>query len=184
DAFAITTGRRLPEDQGWGRGRRPAINVSWEDAKSYAQWLSQETGQRYRLPSEAEWEYAARSGTKQETWAGTSKESDLDQYAVSLQNSGNRTAEVGTKAPNDFRIHDLSGNVWEWVEDCAHTTYERAPSDGSVWLEADEGVCNQRVLRGGSWLLEPVGLRASFRDWNYTANRFSGLGFRLVQDIP
>jgi formylglycine-generating enzyme required for sulfatase activity/energy-coupling factor transporter ATP-binding protein EcfA2 len=184
DAFAITTGRRLPQDQGWGRERRPAINVSWEDAKAYAQWLSQKTGTRYRLPSEAEWEYAARSGAKQEAWAGTSKNSDLDHYAVSFQNSGNRTAEVGTKQANAFGLHDLSGNVWEWVEDCSHGTYARAPSDGSGWLEADGGDCNQRVIRGGSWSGTPGGLRASGRNGGPAGDRGSSLGFRLVQDIP
>jgi formylglycine-generating enzyme required for sulfatase activity len=182
DAFAIATGRRLSEDQGWGRERRPVINVTWDDAKAYAAWLSAETGKRYRLPSESEWEYAARSGAKQEAWAGTSKESDLDHYAVSLQNSGNHTAEVGTKQANAFGLHDLSGNVGEWVEDCAHGTYERAPSDGSGWLEADEGDCNLRVIRGGSWLYAPVFLRVSSRNGSNADFRTSGIGFRLAQD--
>lgn len=113
DRYAIAKGMRLPEDQGWGRGRRPVINVSWDDGKAYAEWLSCETGQRYRLPSESEWEYAARSGAKQEMWAGTSEISQLGGYANFLENSGNRTAEVGGKTPNSFGLHDLSGNVWE-----------------------------------------------------------------------
>ena len=182
DQFAIATGRRLPEDQGWGRGKRPAINVSWDDAKAYAQWLSNETGKRYRLPTESEWEYAARSGDKQEAWAGTSKELELGDYAVFATNSGNRTAEVGTRQKNEFGLYDLSGNVWEWVEDCVHGTYESAPNDGSVWLETHGGTCQLRVLRGGSWLNAPGNLRVSLRDGNDADNRNYNIGFRLAQD--
>lgn len=184
DAFAIATGQRLLEDQGWGRGRRPVVNVSWDEAKAYAEWLSKETGNHYRLPTESEWEYAARSGAKQEVWAGTSEESTLGEYAVFQNNSGNRTAEVGTKQANGFGLNDLTGNVWEWVEDCAHGTYEQAPTDGAAWMEANGGECGQRVVRGGSWDISPVGLRASFRIRYSSAYRSNFIGFRLVQDIP
>ena len=185
DAFAIATGRRLPEDQGWGRGRRPVMNVSWDEAKAYAEWLSKETGNHYRLPTESEWEYAARSGDKQQAWAGTSKEADLNIYAVFAENSSGRTREVGTNVvPNEFGLNDLSGNVWEWVEDCGHSTYERAPGDGSAWLGSDEGDCGRRVLRGGSWNLLPEDLRASDRLRNSTDIRNYLLGFRLVQVSP
>ncbi|MBX3332966.1 MAG: SUMF1/EgtB/PvdO family nonheme iron enzyme [Nitrospira sp.] len=184
DRFAITKGKPLPGDQGWGRSNRPVINVSWDEAKTYAEWLSKQTGLHYRLPTESEWEYAARSSAKQHTWAGTSKESDLDQYAVFAQNSGNRTAEVGTKAPNELGIEDLSGNVFEWVEDCQHSSYERAPRDGSAWLGADERSCNLRVVRGGSWNYPPESLRASNRNWIGAGNRSNNIGFRLAQDLP
>ena len=117
DRFAIAEGRLLPSDQDWGRGRRPVINVSWQDAKDYVAWLSKKTGKRYRLPTESEWEYAVRSGAKQEMWAGTSEEAELEEYAVYDKNSSDRTAEVGTKRANGFQLHDLSGNVREWVED-------------------------------------------------------------------
>ncbi|MEK6804213.1 MAG: SUMF1/EgtB/PvdO family nonheme iron enzyme [Nitrospirota bacterium] len=176
DRFAIAEGKPLPADQGWGRGRQPVINVSWEDAKAYALWLSQVTGKRYRLPTESEWEYVARSGPKQEVWAGTIEESKLGEYAVFVNNSKNRTAEVGGKQKNDFGFYDLSGNVWEWVEDCLHGTYDGAPNDGSAWLETDGGDCGVRVIRGGSWYSGPVHLRAS--------NRGSDIGFRLAQDPP
>ena len=183
DRFAIATGRDLPNDQKWGRGQSPVINVSWDDAKAYAVWLSDQTGQRYRLPTESEWEYAARSGAKQETWAGTSSESQLGEYVVFIDNSGNRTAEVGTKKANGFGLYDLSGNVWEWVEDCAHSTFDDAPQDGSAWLETNGGDCGGRVVRGGSWGSEPEALRASNRGWSGSGYRLSGIGFRLAQDF-
>ena len=116
DRFALATGRRVPEDQGWGRGRQPVINVSWQDAKAYADWLSIQTKQRYRLPTESEWEYAARIEGKDDLWAGTSDEDQLKNYAVYNANSQNRTAPVGTdpeRKPNDRGLFDMSGNVFE-----------------------------------------------------------------------
>ena len=184
DRFAIATGRRLPEDLGWGRGQRPVMNVSWEDAHAYAAWLSKVAGNGYRLPTESEWEYAARSGAKQEIWAGTSEESQLGEYAVFYKNSRNQTSVVGEKHPNGFGLHDMSGNVFEWVEDCLHNTYERAPTNGSAWLDAEGGDCGRRVIRGGSWVSLSGYLRLSYRDM-YPPNRNgSDLGFRLAQDIP
>ena len=183
DRFAIATGRRLPEDQGWGRNHRPVINVSWDDAAAYAGWLSKQTGKRYRLPTESEWEYAARSGAKQDTWAGTSQEAEFGTYAIFSKNSENRTAIVGTKQRNEFRLHDLSGNVFEWVEDCVHGTYEGAPNDGTAWLDTNEGICTHRMHRGGSWDSTPEYLRASFRNRNGAATRNNYIGFRLAQDL-
>jgi formylglycine-generating enzyme required for sulfatase activity len=180
DRYAIAMGRSLPVDQGWGRGRQPVIYVSWQDAKDYADWLSQQTGKRYRLPTESEWEYAARSGGTDQTWAGTSDEQKLGDYAVYLTD---RTAPVGTKKSNDLGLYDMSGNVWEWVEDCWHGEYKGAPTDGSAWLEAGGGDCGKRVIRGGSWYNFPVYLRTSNRYWNLAGDRLSFLGFRLVQDI-
>ena len=184
DRFALATGRLFPGDQGWGRGRRPVINVSWAEAKAYAEWLSKQTSKRYRLPTESEWEYAARSEGKDDLWAGTSDEEKLAEYAVYAKNSQNRTAQVGEKQSNALGLHDMSGNVWEWVEDCWHDTYKQAPSDGTVWLEADNGNCQMRVVRGGSWTNDPGDLRASYRLRSLTDNRANNLGFRLVQDIP
>lgn len=182
DRYVISEGKPLPADQHWGRGQRPVINVSWEDANAYAEWLSEKTGRHYRLLTESEWEYAARSGDKQQTWAGTSNEEDLDTYAVFDRNSGSQTKEVGMKKPNVFGLYDLSGNVFEWVEDCAHDTYERAPTDGSAWLKTDEVNCKRRGLRGGSWDNVPADLRASFRGSSNEGSRSSHLGFRLARD--
>jgi formylglycine-generating enzyme required for sulfatase activity len=136
DQYVELSGSKPPVDEGWGRGHRPVIIVSWDDAKVYAKWLSQATGKRYRLPTEAEWEYAARSGGKDEKWAGTSEPEQLSKYAVYSENSGLRTAPVGSKYPNSLGLHDMSGNVWEWVEDCWHANYKGATTDGSAWLEA------------------------------------------------
>ncbi|MDH5574478.1 MAG: SUMF1/EgtB/PvdO family nonheme iron enzyme [Nitrospirota bacterium] len=180
DQFVELTGGRSPSDENWGRGRRPVINVSWEEAKGYIAWLSQATGKSYRLPTEAEWEYAARSGSKQETWAGTSAESELEKYAIY---KANQTAEVGSKQPNAFGLYDLSGNVYEWVEDCWHENYKDAPDNGAPWLKAGGGYCGQRVIRGGSWLNLPVYLRSSFRLRYSTGFRNNDIGFRLAQDI-
>lgn len=187
DRYAIAMNRPFPGDQGWGRGRRPVINVSWQDAKDYAVWLSRQTGQQFRLPTESEWEYAARSIAKKEDhiWAGTSREEEVIQYAVYAANSRGRTAPVGAsegRKPNALGLYDMSGNVFEWVEDCVHNNYDGAPTDGSAWLEKDGGNCNGRVVRGGSWSNAPVGLRASFRSWIGAGYRFDGIGFRLAQD--
>ncbi len=181
DRFAIDQGRELPNDQGWGRGRRPVINVSWDHAKAYATWLAEQTGQPYRLPTESEWEYAARGGTKQENFAGTNDQSKLAEFAVYRENSGKRTAEVGSKQGNSFGMHDMTGNVWEWVDDCWHESYEGAQTDGRTWLKEQSGDCSQRVVRGGSWIGDPGTLWASSRGRLTSDYRNLTLGFRLAQ---
>ena len=184
DRFAIATGRKIPGDQGWGRGRRPVINVSWDDAKAYAAWLADATGQSYRLPSESEWEYAARGSQRRDIWAGTSVEKELKNYAIYHDNSQNQTAPVGSKKPNDLDLYDMTGNVWEWVEDCWHGNYDGAPKDGKAWLAAQGGDCRRRVIRGGSWDNDPQDLSSTTRlrdnavDWSGT------IGFRLARDLP
>jgi formylglycine-generating enzyme required for sulfatase activity len=179
DKYASLTQSWFPQDENWGRGKRPIINISQHDAKTYTEWLSRETAERYRLPTEAEWEYAARSGTY-EIWAGTSDMKQLAQYAVF---DTKQTQPVGTKKPNGFGLYDMSGNVWEWVEDCWHKGYYGAPADGSAWLQAMGGDCDKRVVRGGFCESGPVSLISTFR-YRYPNMRYFKIGFRLVRDLP
>ena len=195
DQFAHATGRALPADQGWGRGRRPVINVSWEDAVAYAAWLSKMTGKSYRLPTEAEWEYAARAGSEAARFWG-----DDAKQACQYANGADRrlrqagyggeihdcddgyvyTAEVGSFKANNLGLQDMMGNVWEWVQDSWHGDYRDAPADGSAWQEAGGG---PRVLRGGSWYNEPRGLRSAARSRYAPRDRDYNVGFRLVRTL-
>jgi formylglycine-generating enzyme required for sulfatase activity len=181
DLFALATGRELPDDRGWGRGRRPVINVSWKDAVAYAEWLSKQTGKRYRLPTEAEWEFAARAGTTTSYWWGDEVvENRANCRGCGSQWGGEQTAPAGSFKPNPFGLYDTAGNVWEWVQDCWHDSYKGAPGDGSAWEE--EG-CGQRVMRGGSWGNGPEDVRSAGRSRNYPDSRSIHVGFRLAQDI-
>ena len=184
DRFATATGRERPNDGGWGRGRRPVIRVSWLDAQNYVAWLSRETGASYRLPSEAEWEYAARAGTTTPYSWGR----DVGRNRANCDGCGSRwdyemTAPVGSFAANAnaWGLHDMHGNIWEWVQDCWHDSYEGAPTDGSVWSHA--GACRWRVLRGGSWYFGPRTLRAAYRLRIDAANRSPLFGIRVARTL-
>ena len=186
DRFVLATWRKLPSDQGWGRKNRPVINVAWDDTMAYAEWLYEQTGQHYRLPSEAEWEYAARGGTTTIYWWGDEVRQD-GKVRANCSECGSQwdlkqTAPVGSFAANPFGLQDTAGNVWEWVEDCWHDRYQGAPSDGSAWEKAGGGDCSQRVVRGGSWGGRPGNLRSAGRDWSNTVFRPYFIGFRLAQD--
>jgi formylglycine-generating enzyme required for sulfatase activity len=181
DCFAKATGRDLPKDRGWGRGRRPVIYVSWDDAVAYCQWLSAQTGQIYRLPSEAEWEYACRAGTTTEYWWGDSigrNYANCDGCGSQWDNK--KTAPVGSFAPNPWGLYDMHGNVFEWCADCWNDSYRDAPSDGSAWTSGD---CEGRVMRGGSWLNDVRYVRAAIRDGNTSSYRNSYFGFRVARDL-
>ena len=182
DRFAKATGRRVPHDQRWGRGRRPIINISWQDATDYSRWLSEQTGQRYRFLTEAEWEYAARAGTETEYWWGK----DFLKGVANCNGCGSHwddqhTAPVGSFKPNIFGLYDTAGNVWEWVEDCWHESYKGAPTDGTAWLSG--GDCSQRVTRGGSLGSKPERLSTYFRDRDEASANRVDIGFRLARDI-
>ncbi len=180
-----------PADEGWGRNDRPVIDVSWEDAQEYAKWLSSATGEDYRLLSEAEWEYAARGVTSAddprngEEYGWGEAQPVCDEAAPNGANfdacDDNRTRPVGSFPANRFGLHDMHGNVWEWVEDCWNGSYAGAPTDGSAWTTGD---CNRRVLRGGSWNDFPPFLRSANRSWNLPESRYYYLGFRLARTIP
>ena len=180
DAFAIATGRAKPDDKGWGRGDRPVINVNWEDANAFVTWLAKQTGEPYRLPTEAEWEYAARAGTSTIYLWGNEVGFGLANCTGCGSNfDGDRTSPVGTFAANKFGLHDVHGNVWEWVQDCWQEGYAGAPSDGSARLT---GNCSSRILRGGSWLNNPSYLRIAYRNWLSSNLRDVNTGFRVARD--
>ena len=171
-------GGYLPDDEGWGRGRRPVINVSWEDAQAYVRWLSAKTGKRYRLPSESEWEYAARAGTR--TLFHTGETISTDQANYYGKYYPGQTVPVDTFGANEWGLHDVHGNVWEWTEDCWNDRYTGAPADGSAWASGD---CSQRVLRGGSWNYGPSNLRAANRNRITTGFRDDTIGFRVARTL-
>ncbi len=186
DAFCAATGVDQPADEGWGRDRRPVINVSWKDAVAYVTWLNSWTGERYRLPSEAEWEYACRAQRSVEEpqtryWFGDD-EAALGDHAWFFGNAGGQTHRVGEKPANPFGLYDMHGNVWEWCADRWHGSYDGVdrPDDGRAWLS---GGGTARVLRGGSWNSDPQGLRSAIRLYWYPEIRISYRGFRLARTI-
>ena len=187
DRFADADSRRIrPNGRGWGRGRRPVIRVSQADAKAYAAWLSAQTGKTYRLPSESEWEYAARAGTRTRYSWGDSINCSQARYgrrrSGECGNTHDGTVAVGSFEPNAFGLYDLHGNVREWVEDCWHDNYEGAPTDGSAWTNGCGSIV-RAVVRGGSWLDVPRDLRSANRFRFLPSYRNFTCGFRLVQDL-
>ena len=182
DRFVAATGRERPGDEGWGRGGRPVMNVSWEDATAYAEWLSAETGERYRLPSESEWEYAARAGTTTAySWGAEIGQNRANCIGCGSRWNGEQPAPAGSFAANAWGLHDMHGSVWEWVEDCGHDSYARAPADGSAWTRG--GDCGRRVVRGGSWLDGPGALRSADRGRFGVGLRVGLVGFRLARTL-
>jgi formylglycine-generating enzyme required for sulfatase activity len=170
-----------PGDYGWGRGNQPVIDVSWQDAKSFVDWLTRKTGRNYRLPSEAEWEYAARAGTKSKFWWGKDSGKSNANCDGCGEVSLHKTMPAGSFRPNGFGLYDTSGNAYEWVADCWNDSYAKAPKDGSAWTS---GQCSQRVLRGGSFANKSNAATSAARfrydfDVRYYAN-----GFRVARNLP
>ncbi|WP_275098817.1 SUMF1/EgtB/PvdO family nonheme iron enzyme [Sedimenticola hydrogenitrophicus] len=178
DRFCADTGHRKPDDQGWGRGSRPVVNVSWEDANAYAAWLSRRTEQRYRLPSDAEWEYAARAGSGSRFWWGDDPQPHRANCADcgSLWD-GEKSAPVGRFPPNPFGLHDTAGNVFEWVADCWQESFVAVSS------AAGEGACGKRVIRGGAWSFPAREIRSANRWRDFPTRRSDDTGFRLVREL-
>lgn len=180
----------IVRDQGWGRERRPVFNVSWSDAQQYARWLSSQTGAHYRLPSEAEWEYAARGGTTtRRYWGDAIGRGHANCFDCGYEEK--RTAPVGSFSPNPFGLYDMIGNVTEWTEDCWNENYDGAPTDGSAWILGD---CTSRVARGGSWRSNAQfswqhersnkrDLRAGHRGQVDKGFRTDSLGFRVARTL-
>jgi formylglycine-generating enzyme required for sulfatase activity len=170
-----------PDDRGWGRGDHPVINVTWDEAKAFTAWLSQKSGQTYRLPSEAEWEYAARAGTTTAYWWGRDVGSRQANCRECNTGSGQQTSPVGSYKPNAFGLYDTVGNAAEWVEDCWNDNYRGAPKDGSAWTA---GACRLRVLRGGAYDSQAKSVRSTAR-FRYDSDvRYPANGFRVVRELP
>jgi formylglycine-generating enzyme required for sulfatase activity len=202
---ACTAAGRCPAaaDDGYGRGNYPVINVSWNDAMGYVAWLSESTGRRYRLLSEAVFEYAARAGTQTPWFWGEAPDSwgsrSACEYANTHDEAGKEAhpmyvwshhqcndgygenAPVGKYKPNAFGLHDILGNVREWVEDCHQVGYESAPADGSV--RAHSGACEKRVVRGGAWVDGPSTSRSAYRYAEVENFRNYQVGFRVAGDL-
>ena len=176
-----------PNDGGWGRGQRPVIYVSWDDANVYVVWLSRKTGKTYRLLSEAEREYVTRAGTTTPFWWGASISTQQANYSGddafgsdSKEEDRQRTLPVDSFQPNPWGLYQVHGNVSEWIQDCYHDGYAGAPSDGSAWTSGD---CSRRVVRGGAWFDPPGNLRAASRGGDAAAD-WDGLeGFRLARTL-
>jgi formylglycine-generating enzyme required for sulfatase activity len=179
------------------KDKLPVLHVSFNDASAYAAWLSQQTGQRYRLPTEAEFEYALRAGTQSLYWWGDGTPNQMVENLTGQRDRSRSKREwniafagygdgywgpapVRSFQPNPFGLYDLGGNVSEWVEDCWHDSYARAPEDSSAWVNPG---CVRRVLRGGSWGSPPEQSRSAYRQGVSAENRGSRIGFRLVREL-
>jgi formylglycine-generating enzyme required for sulfatase activity len=171
---------REPDDHYWGRGKRPIVNISWGEANAYAEWISKLSGMRYRLPTEAEWEYAARGGTFTEYPWGNDIGADNANCRECTRLWEHQSLEVGLFPANPFGLYDMHGNVWEWIADCWTRGYAGAPTDGRAWTAGD---CGRRVLRSGSWYYFPQLSRSASRD-SFPAELFSyNIGLRLVREL-
>lgn len=173
-----------PSDGGWGRGKRPVIHVSWYDAQEFITWLNRKTGVKFRLPSEAEWEYAARAGTTTKYWWGDDigvGRANCDGCGGSFQK---QPSPVGSFAANPWGLYDVHGNVWQWVADCWHdNTVAGAPAGGRAWTQQCSGKA-RRILRGGAWDADASFAGSAERiGWPPDDRTNTGIGFRLARDL-
>jgi formylglycine-generating enzyme required for sulfatase activity len=184
--YADATSTPMPDNEGWGlSAQRPVINVSWHQAQAYSQWLSKVTGQRYRLPTEAEWEYAARAGSDSHYWWGEQLDSPDTQPRAHCRGCAtsrliqNKTERIGQFAANAFGLHDTAGNVWEWT-----ASRFASPFDGSEQSTASLLDKSPRVVRGGAWNSGPSYLHSSQRDMKQPQHKNYALGFRVLRELP
>jgi formylglycine-generating enzyme required for sulfatase activity len=193
DACARDGGCPAAEDEGWGRGRRPVINISWSEADRYTRWLSKKTRKAYRLLTEAEWEYAARAGAGRARFFGLKPE-EICGYANVYDKTAEKTHEfgmemipcddgfavtapVGSFKPNAFGLYDMLGNVWEWTEDCQSTHWRNAPHDSKARVD---GKCSERAFRGASWMSHPPRYLQAADRYKFIGARYNDLGFRVA----
>jgi formylglycine-generating enzyme required for sulfatase activity len=185
------------EDEGWGRGRRPAINVTWTEADRYTKWLSQKTGKSYRLLTEAEWEYAARAGAGNARFFGLKPEAictyanvydktahaefEFEWKHLPCDDGFTVTAPAGSFKPNAFGLHDMLGNVWEWTQDCDSGMWRNAPNDSSARVG---GNCSERAYRGASWINHPPWYLRTADRYKFIGARYNDLGFRIARMLP
>ncbi|MBT3072041.1 formylglycine-generating enzyme family protein [Rhodomicrobium sp. Az07] len=190
--FATDSGERgyFPLNRGWGDDLYPVVDVSFDDALSYIEWLAKKTGRAYRLPSEAEWEYSARAGTTTAYWWGDRIDPSRANYNAQVSYNGShvgnylaRTSKCDCFSANDWGLHDAHGNVWEWVQDCWHDTYQNAPSSSNPWEVERGGNPRFRVLRGGSWSDPPQWLRSAARNDADRSTRNDNKGFRVIREL-
>ena len=170
-----------PDDHKWGRGKRPVINIAWRSAIAYAEFLSQHTGKVYRLPTEAEWEYAARAGTRTRYWWGNKPGKNRANCRKCGTEFYKQSAPVRSFKPNAFGLYDMNGNVWEWVQDCFWQDYRGAPTDASP-REGDD--CRRRTVRGGSWYYIAKLMSSAYRTSFPPSNASYNIGIRLVRELP
>jgi formylglycine-generating enzyme required for sulfatase activity len=169
-----------PSDEGWGRDRRPVLHVRWSDAKAYIAWLSNNTGQTYRLLTEAEYEYATRARTQTAyPWGNDIGKNNANCAGCDSQWK-KQTAPVGSFPPNGFGLYDMVGNVWQWTEDCYNASYSGGPADGSAWTSGD---CSRHAIRGGSWGNHPELLRSTARNAGMIDFESAYLGFRVGRSL-
>ncbi len=181
ERFVKATGGQLPKDYGLDRKTHPVIYVNWDDAYNYTQWLSRQTGKKYRLLSESEWEYVASTGVKTPFWWGFSAEPGKAHcFDCDTGFDPNKPTKIGRFEANKFGLHDTAGNVAEWVQDCWHKNYKAAPPTGEVWQGGD---CTNRVIRGGAYLSPSQSIRHTKRDYRKSNNVYDHVGFRLARDL-
>jgi len=164
-----------------GKEDAAVANLSWTDAQQFVEWLSKVTQKPFRLPSEAEWEYAARGGTRTKFWWGDQLQADMANCKGCNQPyDTSQPLKVGSFKPNSFGLYDMGGNIDQWVADCWHKNYQGAPTDGSAWVDND---CLSHIIRSGSWKNDPSYVRPSSRDHYDTSVRYPTHGFRIAHSL-
>ncbi|MGH8248951.1 MAG: formylglycine-generating enzyme family protein, partial [Gammaproteobacteria bacterium] len=178
ERFAAGAGRKIPDNLYLDKATHPVIFVTWDDAFYYAKWLSDQTGKKYSLPSEAQWEYAAGAGKTSPFWWGFEEEPERAHcFGCGTGFDPRKPTKVGSFKPNPFGVFDMTGNVAEWVRDCWHDTYTGAPPDAAVW---EGGDCTYRVARGGAYSSPPQSIRHAKRDRYKSDQAYDHIGFRVV----